>query len=89
MTYSFEHTSYDDNNNRSCYEATHDNENSGWPELTERFLEFLRGCGFTLSAQDFVDYVHERVAEYEEAIADEEPNECADCENNRNNYCDA
>lgn len=64
MSYHFEYSECE--SGITC--NTHvDGENQSWPALTEQFLQFLRGCGFILSAQDFADYIDEKVTEYEEA----------------------
>lgn len=26
-----------------------------WPEVTENFLQFLRGCGYTISEKDWIN----------------------------------
>ena len=33
--------------------------NLTWTELSEHYLEFLKGCGYHLEAQDLADYFSE------------------------------
>jgi hypothetical protein len=48
---------------------------SYWPEITEAFIEFLRGVGFVFSTQDFVDHFTQKNQEWVDAIT----GECVGC----------
>jgi len=64
--FTFEHR--DDDTSFSAYY----NNDDGflWPEIVENFLQFLRGCGYPINTQDFIDYVQSRIQEVEEAEDD-------------------
>ncbi len=40
-----------------------------WKEITRRYYDFLRGCGFVINAQDFADEVLDQVIELRDAEA--------------------
>ena len=59
----------DYNDTNTSFSSSYDDNGEGfsWPELVENFLQFLRGCGYPIHASDFIEYVHSRLEDLDEA----------------------
>lgn len=66
MSYIFSKTnSYDEND--ATVELACPQDTETWPELTEYFLNFLRGCGFVLNTRDFLEELQSKIADLHHA----------------------
>ena len=77
MSFTFDHDVDEDYGNR--HSATTYGNDMTWEELTVKFLDFLRGCGFVIKDSDFEDFFNEHANQLIKAEEDECP--CHDCSN--------
>jgi len=67
----FNYFNFEHRDNDNSFSANYNNDDGFmWPGLVENFLRFLRGCGYLINTQDFIDYVQSQIQEVEEAEDD-------------------
>lgn len=58
---------YTDDDNGEVVAHTYQVSDDTWPELTEKWFYFLRGCSFALVKQDFVQHFAELLEDWNSA----------------------